>query len=141
MTFYYFISKCSENSEEFSQNWFNRIPSTEEIIIPDRLYKTIDRAIIQCKKACFVMHIGQVDTELTKQKKYKVVSICSGIKFYFDDEYGFIESNSNQFDTVVEIFDKLISTEPERRIIFFINLCSTQSNQELIKSENVDKLI
>lgn len=105
---YYFI-QCPDIFS-FPTDWFSRLKSSLQVILPDRLYKTTECFIVKNgKDEFFWMHSGSIDKELRGKKLFTRVDIASGVKFYFDHEYGFIESDIPRLDDAVQIFQKLLS--------------------------------
>jgi len=117
--FYYFISTYPKDSKSFKDNWQSQIVPTKEVTIPDRLYQTISCSQIKGKEN-FILYVGRIEKNLKKKKTYKTASISPTITFYFDQQYGFIETEEDQFDTAVHIFNKLLTSTPGKPIILFV---------------------
>jgi len=120
---FYFIQATDR---ELPDKWFDQFPSSTQVNLPDRLYKTIECHIInnQTDDLSFLLYSGQSIQELETERLFNKSEISSDIIFYFNHEYGFIESSHSCLDDIINIFKTLIShassncNNSERLIIF-----------------------
>jgi hypothetical protein len=121
--FYYFID-TSYNNTPLTIKWFTKLKSNKQVTISDKLYNTICCVSVNIKIK-YILYTAKVEQELDAQKTYNVFNISPNITFYFDKEYGFIESKFDNPDLIIDIYNKLLTNTSYKPFIFFDNLSYT----------------
>jgi hypothetical protein len=110
MPVYYFIHGTTLKS-----GWFKQLPSEKTVEIPDRLYKMVEEVDVRMSydeagpPVNFTMLTAEHRSDLRKIKKFHTVEVDEGLRFFFDDEYGFLESEKPRPLDAMHVFERLLN--------------------------------